>query len=147
VELADVQNSLGIDFGLASLLQDVFIAGTLTLLQQTQLDPPDERMKPENRFYSHLNCRHQVVPASNMAEFVVHDGFELLGTQPFDQSIWQKERRSKDSDDARFGGGCGRQDWNRKTRQMQIDRSGRTQGSPHAQPFPQPTGKNKCGAA
>ena len=64
IEFANVQDSFGVDLGLAALPQHFFVAGAFAFFDQARADPPDQRMKPENAFDHHVNRRSQVVAAA-----------------------------------------------------------------------------------
>lgn len=54
--------------------QNLFIAGALASFDESSLDPPDQGMKPENRFDNHVNRRNQNIAPPYMAQ--------LMGRRP-----------------------------------------------------------------
>jgi hypothetical protein len=53
--------------GWVALADHVFIAGTLALVEQPGANPPNKRMKPEDRFDDHVETRQEIVAAPHVA--------------------------------------------------------------------------------
>jgi hypothetical protein len=59
-------------------------------------------MKPENRLYSHVKRREEIVPAADMAQLVREKGFQLFGAQALQQKRRQNQYRPQKADDSRL---------------------------------------------
>ena len=88
IELADVQDSFGIDVRVC-LPQNVLVAGALALFNEAGADPPDQRMKPEDGFHHHVDGGGEIVAAADVAELVGNHGFQLLRGEAVGDSIGQ----------------------------------------------------------
>jgi len=55
---------LGVDFRIAAETQDFLVTVTLTLFDEVRADPPDEWMKPEDRFNQHADSGCEIVAAA-----------------------------------------------------------------------------------
>jgi hypothetical protein len=75
---ADVQDSFRIHGWGVAAPQDVVVANSFAFLRQPLAEPPDQRMKPKERFDEHVNGRGEVVPVANVADFMRQDRLELL---------------------------------------------------------------------
>src|SRR5262245_28324858 len=67
-------------------------------------------MEPEDGLNGRMRCRPQVVAASEMAQLVSHDCFELRGCEIRIESRGQYEYGPEDSKQARFHRGFGNDD-------------------------------------
>ena len=56
-----MQERLGVHRGIAPFLHGPFIAGVLPLDEEPAANPPDERMKPEQRLHNHMERGGQIV--------------------------------------------------------------------------------------
>src|SRR5215469_2447228 len=54
VELANFENTFGISLRIPSQFQHFFVAGTLSLINEPHADPPNQGVKPEDRFDQHV---------------------------------------------------------------------------------------------
>ena len=81
IELAGLEDALGVELRLAAAEQHVFIAGALTFFHQPRANPPDQRMKPEERLHQCLNTREQIVVSSDVTQLVRQNGFDLAVRQ------------------------------------------------------------------
>ena len=77
------QNALGINAPLAPRIHHRFVASALAILNQPPANPPDKRMKPEQRFDQHMQHRAQIVAPAHVAKLMRHDRFDVrLGRLP-----------------------------------------------------------------
>jgi hypothetical protein len=77
VALAHAENRLGIELRRRCRAQHGLVAGPFALVDQTGPDPPDHRVKPEDRFDSHVHRGREVVLPPDVAQLMNDDGLEL----------------------------------------------------------------------
>jgi hypothetical protein len=77
-ELADCENALSIDMRLSAMKRSLFIAGELSLFHQPHLDPPNERVKPEDSLDQHVNRSSQIVASADVPNLVCKHCLQVL---------------------------------------------------------------------
>ena len=90
-KLADSQNALGVDLGLAAQAEHGFVTGAFAFFNEPAFDPPDHRMKPEDHLHHHVNRRCEVVSSSNVTQFVRDEDADLCGSHSIDESPRQEQ--------------------------------------------------------
>src|SRR5215471_2014388 len=102
--LTDLQNARGVNLGRASGSQYFFIAGTFPFFDEARLDPPYQRMEPENRLHQNMNGRSKVVMTTDVALLVRDDRVEFFsGKMPLN-GVGQNQALSKDAYHGGFAG-------------------------------------------
>ena len=61
---------------------DELLDQRLVLPDQPALDPPDQRMEPEQSFHEHMDRRRQIVPAPDVCQFMSENRPDVLFLQP-----------------------------------------------------------------
>src|SRR5262249_1313617 len=70
IELATLEQAFGLDGRFSTESEHFFVACKLLFLDESEPDPPDERMKPEQSFHNHVRCYREVVATPNMAKLM-----------------------------------------------------------------------------
>src|SRR5580704_14173554 len=86
-EFAGLQNTLGIDASLAARCQDSFVARAFTLFHQARSQPPNQRVKPEDRLNQHVYRRYQIVSTTYVAKLVRENGIQVGISEVFRDSF------------------------------------------------------------
>src|SRR5690348_3413753 len=108
IKFADLEDGFGVVARMFAKREDGFIAGAFAFCDEPSADPPDDRMEPEDGFDEHVKGGREIVAAANVSEFVGEDGFELRGSEGFEDAFGEKQRWAEDADDAGFEeAGCG----------------------------------------
>jgi hypothetical protein len=79
-----------------------FIARPFALGNKLRANPPDERMKPEDRLDKHVQGRCKVIATPHVAEFVRDHGFEMSVIQVLGDRARPQENWAKDPEDSRL---------------------------------------------
>ena len=82
--LANIEDGFGINLRFTTLPQNIFIAGSLSLLHQPTANPPNQRIKPKDRLGYHVKRSEQVIAAADMAQFVCKHRLDLRRGQGFE---------------------------------------------------------------
>src|SRR5689334_1868274 len=100
--LANIEDGFGVDLRFTTLPQNIFVAGSLSLLYQPSANPPYQRMKPKDRLGDHVKRSEQVIASADMAQLVREHGFYLRWGQGFEDINRQEQDRSPQPDHTRF---------------------------------------------
>jgi len=77
VPFAHDQDSLRVCLWFSKETQHFFIASALPLIDQPGADPPDERMKPEERLHEHMYGGGDIVATPGVTHFMSNDSLKL----------------------------------------------------------------------
>jgi hypothetical protein len=89
---------------LAPRLQNIFVAGTLALLDHAGSQPPNERVKPEDCFHDHVDRSRQVVVPAHVPDFMRENGIQLRVFKTFGDSLGKHQNRSYYAEDSGLNG-------------------------------------------
>ena len=73
---------------------DLFVARPLALVNQPLLNPPHQRMKPEDGFDHHVNGCGEIVAAADVTQFVREDRFKLSIGEPLTDASRPHQHRA-----------------------------------------------------
>jgi hypothetical protein len=90
VELADIENPFRIDPRFTAETQDLFVASALSLLHHPLPDPPHEGMEPKDGLHEHMQSSGEIVPATDVTQFVRNNGFHLWWRQTVEHALGQQ---------------------------------------------------------
>jgi hypothetical protein len=82
--------------------QYFFIAGSFPLLDQAGSQPPDQGMKPEDRFHCHMYRGGQIVPPPHMPDFVGKNSLQMRVPKVLGDRRRPKQDRTDNAEDTRL---------------------------------------------
>jgi hypothetical protein len=136
-EPADLENAFGIVARCAARLQHVLIAGAFAFLDQSSLEPPHERVKPEHCLDSHVQRGCEVVVMLDMTLFMRDQRTQLGRRESIANAVRHQQHRAPDPEYPRFNhrGRCEHREAQVLT---DIDRPRVAERSPDRLPLPPP---------
>src|SRR5438270_10621812 len=101
-EFTYLQNAFGINLAFASQVENFFIAGSLALLDQARSQPPNQWVKPEDRFDNHVNRGRQIVAPAHMPQFMRENRFQMRLFKMYGDSLGPEQYRIGNAEDSRL---------------------------------------------